>query len=825
MPRWVKLSLKILSALVVLVILAFIGIAIYVNIHKKELLISITKELNKNLNGSLTVGAMEPTFLKGFPGVSVSLKNVEMRDSLWKVHHHSLLKAGAFDISVNAMALLRGTIEIRKITISDASVYLFTDSSGYSNTSLFRKGQKKDKKTTEESSSPAEIRKFDLNRVGFIMDNRKGNKLFLFAVQNLSGKIDYPSSGWKAAINLKTMVKSLAFNTKRGSFIKDKLVEGNIDAAFDEDKGDITLSPNILNIGEDPFLLSAKFSLAKDPVEFSIHLDAKEIKWRNASALLAPNITSRLNMFNLDKPIRVKATIAGNMGAGGDPSILVNATVRNNKLTNPGGIVEDCTFDGVFTNNYENGKGLTDENSAIQLYRFSGKYGEMPFTIDTVFIHNLSKPVATGTFKSKFDVAKLNNVLGDDLLHFTKGTADLNLHYTADIVDYKLNKPVVRGYVNVKNADVSYVPRNINFKNTSISLNFTQADLLIRDIRLQSGKSIVFMEGSVKNFMNLYYNEPEKILLQWKIRSPQLHVGEFIGFLGARKGRVAVKAKSKPTNFAKQLNTMLEKGRVEMNMTVDKLYYNKFVGTDATADILLSDAGIALKNVSLKNGGGSVKLNGSITQTEAVNRFSVNTTIANVDMKNFFYSFDNFGLKALTYKNLRGKFFTRTSVRGNITDQGKIVPRSMNGSIVFDLKQGALVGFDAIKNVGKFAFPFRDLDNITFSNLNGKFDIKGDQIVINPMLINSSVLNMNVAGVYSMNKGTNIILDVPLRNPKKDEDITSKKEIKERRMKGIVVHILATDGDDGKIKFKLIRNRDKAKDEEKDKKQESLQPD
>jgi len=44
-------------------------------------------------------------------------------------------------------------------------------------------------------------------------------------------------------------------------------------------------------------------------------------------------------------------------------------------------------------------------------------------------------------------------------------------------------------------------------------------------------------------------------------------------------------------------------------------------------------------------------------------------------------------------------------------------------------------------------------------------------------------------------------------------------------MKGIVVHILATDGDDGKIKFKLIRNRDKTKDEQKDKKQESLQPD
>ncbi|WP_449435986.1 hypothetical protein [Pedobacter steynii] len=38
------------------------------------------------------------------------------------------------------------------------------------------------------------------------------------------------------------------------------------------------------------------------------------------------------------------------------------------------------------------------------------------------------------------------------------------------------------------------------------------------------------------------------------------------------------------------------------------------------------------------------------------------------------------------------------------------------------------------------------------------------------MQINSSLLNMDIAGIYSMSTGTNITLDVPLRNPKKDAD-------------------------------------------------------
>ncbi len=142
MPHWLKRSIQIFASLMLLIIVIFIGLAIYVNTHKKELLISITKELNRNLNGSLTIGGMEPTFLKGFPGVSVSLKKVEIKDSLWSVHHHSLLTATNFGITVNTLALLRGTIEIKKIAIKDAEIYLFTDSTGYSNTSVFKKKDK-----------------------------------------------------------------------------------------------------------------------------------------------------------------------------------------------------------------------------------------------------------------------------------------------------------------------------------------------------------------------------------------------------------------------------------------------------------------------------------------------------------------------------------------------------------------------------------------------------------------------------------------------------------------------------------------------------------
>lgn len=811
MPRWSKITLKILGGLVALVLIIFTAIGLYVNANKKTLLETITKQLNKNLNGTLTIGNMEPTFFKGFPGVSISLKNVVMKDSLWKTHQHTLLEAKDFDVSVNTMALLTGTIEIKKIGISNAKIYLFTDSNGYSNTTIFRKKDKKKKPQTEEESSDARLKKFSLKQVSFVVDNKKGHKLFQFDVEMLSGDMDYSFSGWEAKLKLKTMARSLAFNTRRGSFIKDKMLEGPFKINYNEDTGIIDVAENQLNIGKDPFLIFAKFDTSKENTDFSINIKAPGILWRDAAALLAPNISSKLNMFDLKAPIDVTCKLVGNMGPGGDPSINVTALVKDNVLTTPGAVVDSCNFKGVFTNNYLNGKGFTDENSAIKLYQFKGSYSEMPFSIDTVFIHNLDKPIATGVFKSKFEISKLNKAIGEETLHFTKGTANVKLAYKADIVDFKLSKPIVTGLVDISNADVSYVPRNLNFKNTAISLNFTSTDLFIKNIRLQSGKSIITMDGTVRNFLNLYYNAPEKILLNWQINSRELHLGEFFGFLGSRKPAKKTRRHAKHSTFSQDMNDLFEKSMVDMHLRVAKVYYNKFVATDATADLFLSDAGIGLKNVSVKHGGGSVKVDGKISQKGNLNHFSINTTLSNVDIRNFFYSFDNFGMKSLTSKNLKGFLYSKAKIGGTITDQGRLVTNSLKGKVVFDVKKGALLSFDPIKNVGKFAFPFRDLDNITFENLNGNFDIRGQRITINPMQINSSILNMDVSGIYSMSTGTNIALDVPLRNPKKDEDLTDKDEIQARRMNGIVLHLLATDGEDGKIKIKLNRNRNKGK--------------
>lgn len=807
MHRWPKITLKIFAILLALIFLLYVGVAVYVNQNKESLIVAVNKSLNDNVNGTVKIGSIEPSLLQGFPGVSVNLKNVTVRDSLWHLHRHTLLNAKEMEVSLNVLALLTGTVRINRMTVKGADIYLFTNNTGYSNTSVFKTGEQQ--KTKDKGGSlSAEINRFAFVNVNFTLDNRAGKKMFRFVVPRLTANVNHRGSGWKAKADADILVRDLAFNTQKGSFLKDKRLKGGFLLTYSAKTGVIEAEKKNVEIGGDTYVLGGHFSTSKKPVEFVITLDSDKLIWKRAASLLAPNISKKLNMFDLTAPFAVNAVIAGNMGPGSQPSIDVSCKVKNNVLSSPGGIMDNCSFSGIYSNHYINGKGNTDENSIIRLFQMTGTYEGIPVEMDTLYINNLVKPQAGGTFKSRFNLQKLNAVFGEELLKFNSGSADINVRYKASIADFELSKPVFTGTIAIRGADADYIPRKLNFKNSDVLLHFTSNDLQLKDIRVQSGSSILRINGTVRNFMNLYYTAPEKMLFNCNITSPRVNLGEFLGLLAARQRVVRIKKKRGRNDFIEQLNNVLDRSRIGMNLRVDKLIFNKFTASDARANLTMSEGGIHIEDIQVRHAGGFLRLSGTVNQSASLNRFAINARVSNVNIRQFFYAFDNFGMQTLTHENLKGYLFSKTNVSGAISDKGKIVPRSFRGSVIFDLKRGELIKFPPLQGVAKFAFPFRNLDSITFSNLNGKFDLLGDKIRINPMKISSSVLNMNVAGTYALNRGTNIALDVPLRNPGKDEKITDKKEIEERRMKGIVLHILATDEEDGKLKFKWNKNHD-----------------
>ena len=187
--------------------------------------------------------------------------------------------------------------------------------------------------------------------------------------------------------------------------------------------------------------------------------------------------------------------------------------------------------------------------------------------------------------------------------------------------------------------------------------------------------------------------------------------------------------------------------------------------------------------------------------------FKSNINLKDGEISRFLASFNNFGVKSFKPNDIKGKLSLNTSLSGILDSNRDLIKSSLTGNFNFRIENGSLVNFEPIQKIGKTAFPNRDVSNITFSDLYGITTVNGERISVKEFKITSNVLNLDVNGVYSLaNKGTNLAVKIPLRNPKDDYKIADKKAREAMRYKGIVLNLLVVDGENGKTKIKLGKN-------------------
>ena len=542
--------------IVVLILVISGGLAIYFTMNKPKIVAELNNQITQNISGTMHIGDVNCKFLSGFPNLTLALNKVELKDSLWSIHKRTLLKSKEIEVQISLIGIFRKKFNIRKIAISDATIDLYKDKNGISNSNIFRPKPK-----VVDNKKPAEIKiqKIELEKVVFISENQQRNKLFHFEVNSLKGKMKYYDDSVKINLKLETLAKSMAFNTKKGSFIKDKILKGELLVDFSKSKHKINVVTKNLKIGEDAFDISAYFNVAKGNSLFGIDIKTN-ILWSNAYHLLADNISSKLNKFDMTKPLIARCVIKGDLNSVGDPEIVVTAKINSNQLSIPFGQIQDCNFNAKFTNNFIDGNGCEDANSAIIVDHLSGKFKNYSFLIPKASIFNIEKPIIKGN------------------------------------------------------------------------------------------------------------------------------------------GSVAIS-------------------------------------------------------------GGTVAFEGKLIPTNNLNQIESKVTISKIDVSNFLTTFDNFGIKSFSPKSIRGVLSLDVSFSGDLTKKGDLIKNSVLGHVDFNVVNGALINFQPLMNIGKYAKK-RDFNNITFSELKSNFKLRGTKIDVNGLKISSSVLALQANGVYSFNGGTNLYVDL-----------------------------------------------------------------
>ena len=254
LKKILRYTLRISGGLIALFLLGLVIIWSYVIFNKPSILRKVTTELNKKVRGQILIADIDPSFFHTFPYISVRFSKVIIHDSLWQQHRHNLLEAEKIFARLNIFSIFSGQPTVNKILIEEGSLYLFSDSTGYTNANIFHPQK------TPIRNSKTVLPDIGLKNIHLVIVKDYRKKFFDFNIRRLNCDIKTQETFLLLDINMAVLVSTMAFNTDNGSFLEEKQVAGKIRLQFNPASKVLQFNNIVLQLNNHPFTLPGNFS-------------------------------------------------------------------------------------------------------------------------------------------------------------------------------------------------------------------------------------------------------------------------------------------------------------------------------------------------------------------------------------------------------------------------------------------------------------------------------------------------------------------------------------------------------------------------------------
>lgn len=802
LPRWLRWIVIVFAAVLLLNIVITISVLWYVHSHKQELLKKISDNVSSRLDGNFHINDMHTALLRGFPNIAVELNGITLSDSLYTKYHINLLEAQDAYIKLNVFSLLSHP-QIIKLTLANGTFHIFNEPNGYSNDYLLKGRQHKDS-VSKKKNKEIDFENFGLENFTFNIENKPKDKQLLFTINNMNGFIRSSDTAMDIHAASSIHVAHLGFDLTRGGYLTNKNLQANFHLIFNKARKELVMSRQPVKINGTNMTIGAVFDFGSDPKTYSLDINAPSIGFREAASIVPHNLQQKLLPFDLTKNFALKVTVInGHLNGPDDPIVHATWRAKDNDFTVPFGVLRHATFTGSFYNNINPGLPHKDPNSQLALDTLTASFYGIPVKMWDVRLLNLSHPALDFRIGSDFPVNLLNNIFNNTFA-FTSGQASIDMAYHGGINATDTLGHNLSGKIHISDAAFTYVPANFDFKRGNVDLIFDKNNLILNNTTLSTQKSDITLNGTAANFMNLYFTDPAKIAFDWDIHSNRMVFDEFTGLLNSGSVNTKTSARTNTNNnrslqnINNKLQYVMKNSTAHLHLHVVDMLYRTFSAQSLEASADLAPGKIDLNKASVKFAGGSINANLEVSPLNTPIAFHMQTNVNGVEVDKLFTGFGNFGQSSLTSKNLDGTFSSKVNVTGALTSTGDLIKNSLSGKVSFQLIDGHLINYKPLLSVQKYIFKKRDLGNVSFKTISNNFTIDHGMITIPPMTIASNVIEMNLQGIYGIDHGTDIGIEVPLRDPQKAEE---RRAAGKKVRKGIVVHLRAKDEGNGKVKL------------------------
>lgn len=759
-----------------ILVLGFVGIiaiaSLVVMAYKKEILASINEKLQETVNGAVKLGDYHVTMLHSFPAITISLDDIYLYGPRYETFKRPFLYADRVDVNLEIFKLFRKEIGIKSVDIEHGEIFVFRTAEGYSNTEVL-----KTRKTSPESQEKlvvVDLKKINLEDVKVSFQDSLKKKAFgihFIRTENVFSESD-STTNLHVAGNM-TFV-GLMLNASKGSFLKNKNVLADLNLELNVSKNNLVIQQSKLIFDKSSIGLTGNFTF-RDPENFELNIESDEINYEEGLSILSDTLAKKLSHYHVDKPIKLLVKVNGILQQGSKPAVDVTFSFSDAKISADKVVLENTSINGTFMNHLDPVMVNGDHNAQLRFSSLTGRFNNIPVKA-VVTLTDMKDPLLDLKATFDADLKDLNQSLDSTKLKLTGGHFTSNFTYKGKLREYLDDSRTnyqghLKGEAKVTNGSIHYFARKITINKIEAVFGFTEKKFEIRDLDLVLNKSDIQVRGSMTDFIPFFVSPETSGKVKLNISSPKLDIS---GLLQPRRQKKSVRAKAASN---KKLSEMVDRLGDELDFDLDfhiKEFVNKrFKASELKGNLILKNNQFTIRNLAMDFAKGKVNLNLKVSNLERlVNPLKLQAKLEDVDLKRFFYAFNNFNQTTFRHEHVDGRLSLDIDLTAEINDKLEFLVPNLKGTAKFKIQDGRLKDFEPMQRLSNFLLKGRDFSDVQFNEIATRIALQGTKMEVDRMEIESTVLTMFIEGRYDLKDSSDLSIQVPLSNLKKrDQDI------------------------------------------------------
>lgn len=806
--------LKISGIILLPLLILFGAVQLWLNRNQEMLFRKVQELVNENIAGNLEIGRLDFRPFSGGLGFNFTLSNVKITDPLYQVHKTAFLNVESIHAILDYTGFYKGEIKIKSLMIQNGELNMFVTKNGYSNLTLFKTSDRHQKTKRKKSGENKLIHKF--GRVRFInfavnyIDSVSG-KGYGAHFHDVVNQVTETDSTTNTSLNGSIFFKGLIFNPEKGGFLTRQETTLNLSLAYNSDSKKLIICPSTLQSRTgDSIHISGIFDLADSISLYQLNFKASKIAVDNALPLLSQDLRKQIAAFGVHTLVDTDVRIIKHNSVQ-KPGVTVSFKTYPFQYELTMGSLKKVIATGSYVNQDDTLLAPGPQNSRLNFPLIHGFFETIPFNIKLV-INNLTNPAAILDAEIKADSSNLDPVLDPGRYRFKNGRAKINFHFAGNIKNFYDQKSDrfngnLKGTASLQNFSMDYLPRQVHLKKINGVFTFDERAFILPALSFSDGQNMLFVKGKIQDLVPYLFGSSKPLRANVDIRIPSWKLN-WLETMLAPKERVTSKKKKKG-KLSDLLDNAINKIEIVTKLQASNVQYKKLLASEVKGVFSVKDNFVRIDSFVIRAfKGATVTVSGQMDNSgpDPLPRLALKGKVKDADVKTLFKSFNNFGQKTITDQNLAGTLNTNFDFESRLSNTVQIVPSSMRGQLHINLTDGTVNNFEPLLKMKRLIFKKRMFEHVQFAPITTNFRLKGQEIEIEPMEIESNVVTLYVDGIYSFGNKTDINVAVPLSNLKsRDSSYVLDPENQDRRNSS-KIFLRAVD-ENGVVNIKLALSR------------------